>query len=313
MKGFLNLSIKTLISLILIGYVLGKVNVGSIINSIKSANFLLLVAAFTLHFIGLYLSAYRWQLLLKAQGTNISLLTLSNIYLVGFFFNIFLPSSVGGDIVRAYDTGKLSKSHIRSAMVIIIERLTGIIGLLLIATIAFWAGKEEIRQLYSLKIVILIFVFSMIVFIFLLFYPALIENIVEKFRKFIPGKINSKIGEILNIVKIYADRKNTLYITLILAFLLQVNVIIHYYLLSLSIGMNISGPFLFLTVPIIMVVLMLPVSINGIGLRENIHIYFFSTLGGASVADAVALAWIYLGMVLIFGIIGGLIYILRRK
>ena len=62
--------------------------------------------SFCLHFVGLFLSACRWRLLLNAQGIDASLRALSSSYMVGFFFNTFLPTTVGGDITRAYDVSR---------------------------------------------------------------------------------------------------------------------------------------------------------------------------------------------------------------
>ena len=60
-------------------------------------------------------------------------------YLVGQFFNFFLPTTVGGDIFRIYDTRHLSQGAARSATIIFIERLSGLFALLVIACLAAWA------------------------------------------------------------------------------------------------------------------------------------------------------------------------------
>jgi uncharacterized membrane protein YbhN (UPF0104 family) len=98
---------------------------------------------------------------------------------------------------------------------------------------------------------------------------------------------------------------------LALSLLLQVNVVVSYYLMALSLGLPV--PFLnyFLIIPAALLVMMAPVSINGIGLREGAFAFFFG-LFGVGRAEAVAFAWIAYGVLLIQGLLGGLVYAFRR-
>ena len=95
-----------------------------------------IIAAGALHIIGLLISAYRWQLLLKAVDVEAPLWPLLRSYLIGGFFNNFLPTRVGGDVYRMIDSKKYSGTLLRPFAVIIVERLTGIYGLILIGVAA---------------------------------------------------------------------------------------------------------------------------------------------------------------------------------
>src|SRR5262249_31118952 len=114
-----------------------------------------IVAAGALHIIGLLISAYRWQLLLSAVDVEAPLWPLLRSYLIGGFFNNFLPTRVGGDVYRMIDSKKYSGTLLRPFAVIIVERITGIYGLLLIgvAALAFYPRLHEIQSLaYALFI-----------------------------------------------------------------------------------------------------------------------------------------------------------------
>jgi hypothetical protein len=67
----------------------------------------------------------------------------------------------------------------------------------------------------------------------------------------------------------------------------------------------------FLIIPLVTLLMMLPVSINAIGIRENAFIFFFATFGIFS-PEAVAFAWIAYGLVLVQGVLGGIVYALRK-
>ena len=103
-----------------------------------------------------------------------------------------------------------------------------------------------------------------------------------------------------------------LFSALALSVLLQLNVILHYYLLALSLGIDIPLQAMFIIVPVAIVVMMIPVSINAIGIREAIFVTMFG-LYGISSADALAFAWMSFVLITILGVIGGIVFMLRKK
>jgi acetyltransferase-like isoleucine patch superfamily enzyme len=94
--------------------------------------------------------------------------------------------------------------------------------------------------------------------------------------------------------------------------LLQIAVILHYYLISEALGLQIPFIKFWVIIPIALFVQLIPVSINGIGIRENLFVFFLG-LFGASAASAIAFSWIAYGMVLILGLFGGILYVLRKE
>ena len=113
-----------------------KAPVRDILAVLRTVGLGWLVAAFSLHAVGIFVSAYRWQILARAQGDEIPLGYLMKSYLVGTFFNNFLPSSFGGDIVRIWDGSRFSQSLVKSSAIVVVERATGIIVLFLFALFA---------------------------------------------------------------------------------------------------------------------------------------------------------------------------------
>ena len=124
------LIIKMVVSMGLIIYAFGSTDIHAIWDAVRSADLFLLILAFVLIAVGFYISALRWQILLKAQHVFISIKELTKSYLVGTFFNNFMPTTIGGDIIRTYDVSKISRSAAQSFTVIIVERLTGVFALI---------------------------------------------------------------------------------------------------------------------------------------------------------------------------------------
>ncbi len=311
MKKFLWLFFRVVVSGILITYLLYKVDIKSIFSSLNSVNLFWLALAFSLIFVGNLISGYRWQLLLTTQDIHIPLKTLISSLLVGRFFNNFLPSTIGGDIVRVYDTSKYSKNTAVSMTVILIERLTGFLALLLIAAFALVFGFHTIGDTFLLWV--LIGFFSLILLLFLGLFNATLSRQIRRIFDFRGlSRIKGKIDKVYQALNLYKSKRKDLLITFLLGLALQVAAVAHYYLIGLALDLNVSILYFFIIIPLVLLILLLPVSINGIGVRENAYVLFFGKIGVEG-SISIALSWLAFGMILIIGIIGGVIYAARKS
>lgn len=232
-----------------------------------------------------------------------------------FFFNQFLPSTIGGDVYRAFDSIRQSGLKIRPIAVLLVERGGGIIILFLFASIAILIGEEISRGIPKwIGLLLLSFIF----FSILLFLSRI--DLRKGFLRergpvsgfsFFEG-IKWKIHEMADAVMDYKEKKVYLYRAFAISIILQLNVILYYFLLSISLNLSVSILNFFLIIPLITVILMIPVTINGIGMRENSYVFFLAPLGISS-SISMAYAWLDFGFMLFLGIIGGLIYAFKRK
>jgi len=127
-----------------------------------------------------------------------------------------------------------------------------------------------------------------------------------------PGKMREKLQAILRAFLAFQGKTGVLIRALMWSVLLQANVVLHYYLISEALGLGIPPISFFLIVPLATFVMMLPISINGIGVRESTFVFFFGAFAVSSAA-AIAFSWIVYGMVVIQGLLGGIVYTLRRE
>lgn len=289
-----------------------KTDIAAILAAMKSSNIPLLLLSFLLIAAGYLLSALRWQILLDAQNITISLWKLTKYYLVGSFFNNFLPTTIGGDVVRAYDVSKLSSSVSQSFAIILVERLSGIFALIVYAIIGLLFGLSRFGNFPLVWVAAVIFLISIF---FLLIGLKVhrkrqIENI-EDTDWGILHKVQNKIEKIFLTLEYYKDKKSFIFKAILFAFLLQFNVIVFFYIISFSLELRAPFYYFLTVIPLIHVILMFPVSINGIGIRENAFIFFLSKIG-ASAAISVAISWLAFSMVLMYALVGGLIYAFRK-
>ena len=143
MKSSILMLLKIAISLVLILVLFRNLALRPIWEAIRSAQLNGLLVAFSLNALGYLISAFRWQILLAAQDIHLSLWGLTRSYLVGSFFNNFLPSTVGGDMVRAMDTSQASRSLTKSLAIILVERFTGVLALLVFGLLGVLWGSSS--------------------------------------------------------------------------------------------------------------------------------------------------------------------------
>jgi uncharacterized protein (TIRG00374 family) len=310
MKKYLFFFVRCLVSIALIWILLSRTEFSAVFASLKSAlPFWLLLSFITLG-IGKILTSYRWRILLKAQGIDISIWFLIASVYVGQFFNSFLPTTVGGDAVRVYDTATQSKETTKSVVSVFADRLIGVFALALLALMALLVGFINGLEVS--------FYFLPVMFLFLLVSFGLIlisnERLAELTKRLLTilrlERIGVKLDDAYHSVQNLKGKPGVLFQALILSFLLQVNVILFYYFIGISLDLGVSVLYFAMIVPVVLVVLLLPVSINGIGLREGIFVYLLTELG-IQAQDAIALSLISFALMLTQGIIGGIIFAVR--
>jgi len=311
-KDFFIFLLKFIFSFSIIAYLLIKiVPINDFLKVLKGANILWLILSFSLHSLGLLISAYRWQILIQAQGDRVPLGFLAKSYLVGTFFNNFLPTRFGGDIVRILDGSRYSRSVLKSSAIVLVERFTGIIVLLLFAFVASLSRLEMAKKIPIIWISLLVGLLGLL--FVLSFFMPFAKRILGKIPdKGYLKKIKAKVFEFRDVVLVYKDKKREFLKALFWAFLLQVNVILHYFLVGKALHLNISFIDYFIFIPIILIILIIPVTISGLGLREGIYIEIFKfyLIPAALAFSFPLIADVAFG--LIIGIIGGIIYVLRK-
>lgn len=311
-KSFSKFGIKLAISGMLLYFIVKDVAFDDILASIKSADYMLLVIALSLHGVGLTISSIRWQGLLKSQKIDSKFWYLFKSYLVASFFNHFMPSTVGGDSVRTYDSWKLGENKAKALAVVVVDRFMGLFALLIFVIISTFFSNELLDRIPSLWLWITLLTIGALFVVAFLLTPPL-----KLFTKLKDNQIGliSKVGSILykfgDACSQFRNDKPALIKGMIYSFILQGNVVLYYYVISQSLGIEVPIYAFFLIIPLTIFIMMLPISFNGIGLREN-SLFFFLSYWGVIKSQAIAMAWIDYGMLLILGVIGGLVYTFRK-
>lgn len=311
-KKLILLLVRIIISVSLIVFLVKTQfkDIRSALEIIKSVNKPLLILSLSTHIFGIWITAVRWNTLLGTQKVKLGTTTLTLTVLIGFFFNNFLPTSIGGDVFRTYDAAKKANIPIEtSASIIIVERFSGIISASTYAIIALFLGFTAIGN-RSFIIPVIIFFIICIIIAFLILNPSMLRlNKLINRIKFLK-KVKEKLANIYFTFLSFKKFKWVLVRVMIYSFLLQFAVILNYFLAAKSLGINLNLTAFIFIVPVVTIIAMVPISIGGIGIRENTLVFIMTAMGVGS-EQAALCALLIFSMLIFIGIIGGIIYSIR--
>jgi hypothetical protein len=273
----------------------------------RGANVVFVLLSFLLALPGILVSAWKWQLLLVAQGIKMfSFLRLWSLYHVGIFFSNFLPTEMGGDLIRTYEVGRVSGKHAKALAAVVVERATGLVVLILFAIIGVALNWSLSRQLGLTYIGIGCFLF-VAVGTYAILHEGFARWVLSRVQSDFFHKIVEKATAFYKALLLYKSSKLLLVRTMVLSFFKQaIGVLIVH---ALVVGLNLPCTFReeMLVVPAILLIGLLPISINSVGLREGAFVYLYTGLGVDAPA-AFALGLLSRVGLLLPGLVGGVIY-----
>lgn len=258
---------------------------------------------------GVIISAYQWQSLLDVEQMRIDLRRLINLYLVGIAFNHFLPTGMGGDIVKAYYVGKEGQNHVGSVSAVVMSRLTGFVGMLLVSVPTLLIAHSMFNT--ALSIAFLLSILAMccalaLIFCLATFLPRIIPARWQDWSVLVSCL---KVGRTM---RRSMAHPRTLVPSILFGSCFHLVSALNYYSYAQVLHIPVSFGFYLLAIPFVSLIAFLPISINGFGLREGALAYIFAT-AHVPVATAVSLALLIDVQSLLMGALGGGIYLVLGK
>ncbi len=268
----------------------------------------LLLATFILitrHLLG----AYRWRALLRTKGHEPPLQALYQYYLIGAFFNFFLPTAVGGDVARGYYLHRWGASKKEAAGSIILERILGVTVLALLsgASLCLASGLALDARVVGLVIATCLCCLIALVILFA-GRGALLERVW-------PSPLNRLLApacSVMRDMRSYKASPLALATGFFSTVAFQAAGILATYLLGVALGCSIELSYYFILLPIVWLVAMVPISINGLGLREGAFVVLFSSVGMTK-ETAIAISVLFLALAMLQGLIGGVLFLINRR
>lgn len=295
------------VSLLLLFLVLRKVGFRELSATIAQANGWWVFISICLDPLLVFVSVLRWQALIKSQGYRVSLGRLNALYLVGKFFNNFLPSNVGGDVIRGYELNRDTKDLGAAMASVFIDRFIGFVVLVVMALVSFFAAQQFFTDI-RFSLVMLFSISGLVGVVWVILDTRLITAAgrwkdLPVLRNYIP-----KLQKFHANLRAFKNERGALVWAFLWSAVFMVLAIFNVYASARAFHHQpVSFIEIAVVVPVIMVVAMLPLSLNGIGLEEWAYVLLFSWLG---LSASVGLSTVFLirAKSLLLALLGGLLY-----
>lgn len=311
MKRSALVGLKLAVSAALLAYLFSSTDTRALEQRVRSADLLLLAAAVFSYFAMLAIATWRWRLLLETLGVDAPLRRLMSSYLVATFFNNFLPSNIGGDVVRVRDGSRLTGSTTASLAVVGIDRVLGFGALYALAATAFLLGSPVERQLAGARVVLAGLALLFLTLAYVFFRPGTARRLLAATRldrfPWLLEQFETAQGAV------HAYRASVRSVVLALAASLALQALTVWYYVSIARSLRIPLPVsaAFLMVPLCTLLQAVPISFNGWGLREGLFTVYFAQLGLPR-DSALAFSILGAGLMVVLSLSGAVAWLARR-
>ncbi len=306
MKKGLSVLIRVVVSFGLLGglFWVMRGQIGDISRTIFSSNPAYLMASVLFLLVMVALLSARLKVVFEGEDLALSFRESAELTCVGFFFNNFMPTAVGGDIVKAHYASRFNSKKIKSYASVFMDRIIGMLAILFIAVVAvvFDRGRFSLAVIRPMIFIFLVIGMTGIVVVTNRTVARLMERFFTRFRMMGLGE---RLNEAYSIIHDYRNRPDVVVRSLLYSVLVQASNCILVYFLFVSLGKPVSLGNIFLLMPVVVFISMVP-SIGGLGVREYAMVAFFSVVAGREVSFAVSL--LVLAGNFLVSIAGGLVY-----
>lgn len=303
--------VKIAVTVLLFLYIFNKIDFLQFGATLKNARLNILIAGFLILWIGHYICIYRWKMLMRPLMPVLSTPRLFGIYCIGLFFNLTFPTVVGGDVVKMYYAGKPSKAYAQSFAATFLDRDAGMLAMMIIACIAILIHPVRVPGV-PVPLIIWSTFAAFIAGNIAIFAPYFHRRLIALLRRFHLTKIAVKIDLISNAFQIMGKHPTVLMIALLISFFNQLLVIAVTWIMATGLRLEISPLFFLVFVPVITLISMIPISLNGMGLREYAFMSLFGAIG-VPTASGIALGVLSSIVVIVSSLPGGIVYIFLRN
>jgi len=311
-KDKIFIAVRIIVSVSLLAYLVVRNYqvLKNLIPTLKDFNHYHLAASLFFFILGIFVTMLRWDILLRARGIYIFKGFLFQSYYIGYFYSNILPSNIGGDIYRPYDLHKNKGVDLhKNISVIIMERFIGSAVGTLYVVISFFL----IYKYISLKIILgfLALPLVMLIIFLLIIRPEIFRlySLFKRFRRL--NKLEAKFTDLRNSFLEFKNKLNYVFTSFAVGMFAQILFITSYYFANLYTRMNLDYKSFFFLNPIIILSSNIPISIGGIGVRENIAVVMLKQFG-VEQGTAVIFTLVILSIILFNTLAGGLVYVFKN-
>jgi len=302
--------IKLFFSLGILWLLAYSVDIKSLQDSLRAINYETIIYVLCLILLIRFIMALRWKLLLSYYHINASILKLLEILFVSNAVGYLLPSGLGTDIIRTYELSRNEGNSEKILASVFLDRVFGLISMILLALFASWYAYYSDQIDYKTPAIIT-FSALMLPIVFLAARFILSHGINKSGSGKVFKKISTFYNKFISALHKTAMPTSGLCALIILSVSVQLIRSLMFVVIFIGMGVDIALIQYFIFIPVVFILMLIPISIGGLGVRESALYAFFGPLG-LSIATCTVAGLVFHALQLIM-IVPGLILLMLRK
>jgi hypothetical protein len=294
----LNLFVRVGISITILTVLVTRIDFHDIKESLINTNHTVLIIGILIYTLSQVLSAYKWKLIANNAGFSNKLKEYIDYYFVGLFFNLFLPTTVGGDISKAYYLSKHDLQNRKAPAIysVLAERYSGVVVIVWLGTfILFTPLGNPVPAVFK----VLMSFLTILIFIITPAFPAFWMQFFKR-KKW--------VRTMLRDIRAYWSNPKLVVKVIYWSVLYHMLVLGIHLLIGSAMGIKVPVGYYIMAYTMASMAGFLPVAFNGIGPREWAYIYFLS-FAGVRESDALIFSIFWFGIILSSSLFGGIFYL----
>lgn len=288
--------VRVLLSLTLLAYLILQIDLQSLLAQYREIYVPFVLVAMGILILQQVLSTLKWMVILKTDGIKLPFGFLLRTYFVASFISLFLPTSFGGDLYRIYRLNGISNDSAKSISSVLFDRLSGVFALGSTALIATVFLPDNPYQ----QVILLLYLMGILIFL----------GLTTEWASQRIGKLHltpfQVLFKVLHSFRKYCNLPGYFTVILLISFWFHLNIVLINYLYASALHIEIQFTMLLVIIPLIYLTETIPLSINGLGIRDGAFVFFF-TLVGNTAQEGLAVSLLIVVIRYIIGLIGGVL------
>jgi len=293
--------LRIVVSFSLLALLFYWIDFGELVENFQEVHYVIIFIGISILAVQCALSSLKWKIILAADGISVPYLFLIKSYMIGNFISLFLPSSFGGDFYRIYILKKYNQDYLQNTSSVLFDRITGLFSLISISILSFLVFFKSIIDIWVLAV----------------YLSAILSFWIMTTKWFLDfsGEFQSKLVQLPRKILISFSRYRNNGLILLgclgISLLFHSNIVILNKLYAFALNIDVQLSYLYVVIPIVYLTEALPISINGLGVREGALVFFFNQAGFTN-EQGLALGFVVIGMRYLFSIsVGGSLFFIE--
>ncbi len=304
LKNLLSFLLRLGVSVGLLAWLFSRMDLKKMWETLRGADAGYMMAAAVIFIAINFMLLWRWNIFIKAMGLNVRTDSVTRWFFIGLFCNLFLPTAIGGDIIKAIGLCRETGQKAKVLASVVLDRLSGFASIVLVASVVFLFGYHLIQDPSILISIAALTALSLSIAA-VLFNHALFEFICRIFNGW--PTLKEGLLTIQKDISLLKNKKGQGFLAIGISSLNQLILAVMFYWVARALHTEINFVYLLIFSPLVCLMSSIP-SIGGLGVREVSWVYLLSK-AGVSPDIAVSMSLTSFIFMVAIGLFGGVLYV----